>query len=103
MWNVDYDYPLAKFNHSSIVTCVSFCHETDAEDEEKFVSGCLDKYIRIWSISKKKVIDYTNMKEYITSISYFPTGDMIVVGTHNGRCSVYDCKVIISYKIFLFV
>ncbi len=95
MWNVDYDYPIAKFNHSSIVTCVCFYPNIDPENEEedKFVSGCLDKYIRIWSITKNKVIDYTNIKEYITSISYLPTGDMLVVGTHNGRCSVYDCQV----------
>ncbi len=95
MWNIDYEYPLAKFNHSSIVTCVCFCplKMNEEDDEDKFISGCLDKYIRIWSISKNKVIDYTNIKEYITSISYFPTGDMIIVGTHNGRCSVYDCFV----------
>lgn len=44
---------------------------------------------------KNKVIDYINMKEYITAIAYFPTGDMISIGTHNGRCSIYDCKVCI--------
>lgn len=63
------------------------------EDDEIFVTGCLDKIIRIWSPLKNKVLDYINMKEYITSVAYFPTGDMIAIGTHNGRCSIYDCKV----------
>jgi WD40 repeat protein len=108
MWNLDLEVPAAKFNHSSIVTCICFypVQENETDEDEKFVSGCLDKYIRIWSITKNnhRVVDYTNIKEYITAIAYFPTGDMIVIGTHNGRCSVYDTKVIffiINFYLFI--
>jgi WD40 repeat protein len=93
LWDLSSDSPIAKFNHSSIVTSICFCSTMDADEEEKFVSGCLDKFIRIWSCTTHKVIDYINIKEYITAVSYFPTGDMIAIGTHNGRCSIYDCKV----------
>jgi WD40 repeat protein len=53
----------------------------------------MDKIIRIWSPKRNKVLDYINMKEYITSISYFPSGDMILVGSHNGKCAIYDINV----------
>jgi WD40 repeat protein len=49
-------------------------------------------------LKKNKVLDYINIKEYITAISYLPTGDMFVVGTHNGRCSIYDCKPKLRYN-----
>ncbi len=88
MWNIDSESPIAKFNHSSVVSCISFC--PNKEKEEIFVTGCLDKYIRIWSISSKTLLEYINLKDYITAISFSPTGDMIVVGTHNGKCSVYN-------------
>lgn len=67
-------------------------------DNDLFISGCLDKIIRIWSIKRNKVVDYINIKEYITALSYFPTGDMVAVGTHNGRCSIYDCKPKLKYN-----
>jgi WD40 repeat protein len=96
MWNINNSGPVMKFVHSSVVTSISFCPVMG--DDEKFASGCLDKIIRIWSPKQNKVLDYINMKEYITAISYFPTGDMIAIGTHDGKCSIYDCKPKLRYN-----
>jgi WD40 repeat protein len=58
-----------------------------------FVSGSLDKIIRIWNIHRKKVIDYINTQDYITAITYSPTGNNIFVGFHNGKCSNFEVNV----------
>ena len=68
-------------------------------NDEYFITGCLDKYIRVWSCTTGKVVSYKNIDEYITAVTYFPTGDMIAIGTHNGKCSIFDCKVTLNFKI----
>jgi WD40 repeat protein len=64
-----------------------------------FVSGCFDKIVRIWNPERAKVVDYINVQEYITAVSFFPTGDHIAVGSHTGRCSIYEVNV---KKIIIF-
>lgn len=57
------------------------------------MSGCLDKIVRVWDISKRKVTDYINVTDLITSISFFPDGNQIVVGFHNGKVNIFDLYV----------
>jgi WD40 repeat protein len=101
MWNIESDYPVKKFLHSSTVTSVSFCPLQETDSDEYFITGCLDKYIRVWNCSTGKVVSYKNIEEYITAVTYFPNGDMIAVGTHNGKCSIFDCKVLNIHIIIL--
>lgn len=99
MWDIHQDNSLMKFEHSAMVTCISFCPIVICyfnylkSDDEIFVSGCFDKIVRIWNPTKGKVVDYINLQEYITAISYFPTGDLIIVGSHLGKCSIYETVV----------
>jgi hypothetical protein len=44
-------------------------------------------------MTKKKVTDYINVKDLITSIAFFPDGNKIAVGFHNGKVSTYDLFV----------
>ena len=48
------------------------------------------------------MLDYINIQDYITSIAYFPSGESIAVGTQNGKCSIYDCKVKNQKNTFCF-
>jgi WD40 repeat protein len=101
MWHIDSENPIQKFHHSSTVTSVSFCPIKESDHDEYFITGCLDKYIRVWSCTTGKVVSYKNIEEYITAVTYFPTGDMIAIGTHNGKCSIFDCKVKkINYNLY---
>jgi len=86
MWDINKENSSIKFAHSNMVTCVAFC----LNDENFFVSGCLDKIIRIWDTRKNKVVDYINVQDLITSISFFPSGNQIAVGFHNGKISTFD-------------
>jgi WD40 repeat protein len=54
-----------------------------------------DKIVRVWDIKKKKVIDYINVKDLITSIAYFPSGNQVAIGFHNGKVNVFDLNVLI--------
>ena len=117
---------IESFEHTKIVTCISF----SPTDKYKFVTGCLDKFVRIWDIHnildraynksnnnnlenenildnnsidniensinldklKKYNILYFNIEDKITAISYFPSGDKIAIGTHNGKIIIYEIK-----------
>ena len=110
LWNVNLEEQKAKiecFNHEKIVTSVSF----SPTEKSIFITGCLDKIIRIWDISslldendskninqkkfdinEKYNKDYFNIEEKITSLNYFPSGDGMAIGTHNGKLIIYELK-----------
>lgn len=71
-----------------MVTCITF-----SPNEDYFISGCLDKIIRVWEIKKKKVIDYINVQDLITSITNFPNGHLVAIGFHNGKVNFYETIV----------
>ena len=115
---------IESFEHTKIVTCISF----SPIDEYKFVTGSLDKFVRIWdfhnaldlshsqasdnhlnndhhsldnknnenSITLDKLKKYNklyfNIEGKITAINYFPSGDKIAIGTHNGKVVIYEIK-----------
>jgi len=41
---------------------------------------------------KKYIFQYFNIEEKITAISFYPTGDKIVIGTHNGKIIIYEIR-----------
>ncbi len=45
------------------------------------------------------MIDHHNISEYVTAITYSPSGDIIVVGTHNGICKVFDFNPKIRFSL----
>ena len=112
LWNVnllEQNAKIQSFNHEKIVTCVLF----SPTEKNIFITGCLDKVIRIWDISsildeneskdniKSKKYDdiykqfnkeYFNIEEKITSLNYYPKGDEIAIGTHNGKLLILELK-----------
>ena len=110
LWNVNLPEKLSKiecFNHEKIVTCVSF----SPTEKNIFITGCLDKIIRIWDITNipiekddnKKINknintfekynkDYFNIEEKITSLNFSPSGKEIIIGTHNGKIIKYESR-----------
>ena len=111
LWNINLSQQNSKiecFNHEKIVTCVSF----SPTEKNIFITGCLDKIVRIWniqniSIEESKTNDinsnnidiyekynkeYFNIEEKITSISFDPRGKEILIGTHNGKIIKYELK-----------
>lgn len=52
------------------VTCIHF----NPMDDDFFVSGSLDAKVRIWNIPSRHVVDWTDIHEMVTAVSYTPDG-----------------------------
>jgi len=52
------------------VTCI----QSNPVDERYFVSGSIDGKVRVWDVSKSRVVDWADKKDIITAVSYQPDG-----------------------------
>ena len=95
---------IQKYKHDDYVTCVQF----SPTDENIFITGCFDKYIRIYKINDDNKVNkknknmkdisrtitdsfgFFNIADKITSLSFYPNGSKIAIGTINGKIHVYD-------------
>ena len=53
-----------------------------------FVTGSFDSKLRMWSISKQKIIMFKQTLGPISAVSFSPSGKMIAVGLLDGICSL---------------
>nr|GMD70188.1 WD repeat-containing protein 44-like [Ipomoea batatas] len=49
-----------------------------------------DGKVRLWEVQRCRVIDWTDVKEIVTAVCYFPDGKGGVVGSMDGNCIFYD-------------
>lgn len=52
------------------VTCIQF----NPADENYFISGSIDGKVRIWGIREQRVIDWADIRDVISAISYKQDG-----------------------------
>lgn len=97
LWDISKSEYIFKFDHLSIVTCITFCPNVIfiiiKQNDEYFATGCIDKIIRIFSSKKRTIVDYKNVDDLITAIEYSPTSEHLVVGCHNGKCEIFKFDV----------
>ncbi|KAL6650633.1 hypothetical protein ACP70R_009558 [Stipagrostis hirtigluma subsp. patula] len=86
LWKAGCDGCLAVFKHKDYVTCVQF----NPIDERYFISGSIDGKVRIWDVLDKRVTDWADTRNIITTLSYQPDGKGFIVGTFTGACRFYD-------------
>ncbi|KAL5207225.1 hypothetical protein ABZP36_031660 [Zizania latifolia] len=86
LWHMSSTYCLKTFSHSDYVTCIQF----NPIDDKYFISGSLDKKVRIWSVQKREIVDWIDLHEMITAACYTPDGQGVLIGSHKGKCHVYD-------------
>ncbi|XP_022922217.1 WD repeat-containing protein 44-like isoform X1 [Cucurbita moschata] len=85
LWRLGSDDCLRVFSHSNYVTCVHF----NPMDENYFISGSIDGKIRIWGIPCSQVVDWIDIREIVTAVSYHPDGQGGIVGSINGTCRFF--------------
>ncbi|KAL7102101.1 hypothetical protein ACP275_08G098300 [Erythranthe tilingii] len=88
LWRAGSDKCLGVFDHSNYVTCVQF----NPVDENHFISGSIDGKVRVWGIHKKRVEDWANARDIVTTVCYQPNGKGFVVGSVSGTCRFYESK-----------
>ncbi|KAK7369469.1 hypothetical protein VNO80_11508 [Phaseolus coccineus] len=65
---------LSVFHHNDYVTCIQF----NPVDENYFISGSIDGKVRIWGIREERVIDWANIRDVVSAISYQEDGKLEV-------------------------
>ncbi|KAL2521326.1 Transducin/WD40 repeat-like superfamily protein [Forsythia ovata] len=86
LWRVGSDECLGVFHHSNYVTCVQF----NPGDENYFISGSVDGKVRIFGVTKRRVVRWANVRDVVTAICYQPNGKGFVVGSLSGACRFYE-------------
>ncbi|KAI5384222.1 autophagy-related protein 16 isoform X1 [Lathyrus oleraceus] len=84
-WKIGCDQCLCVFPHKDFVTCIQF----NPVDENYFISGSIDGKVRIWGICEERVIDWADIRDVISAISYQQDGKGFVVGSVTGTCRFY--------------
>ena len=74
------------FKHANLVASVDF-HPTD---DRYFISGGLDKKLRLWNITDGRVKDWAQAPEVITSTRFTPDGKYAVCGLLRGQVYLYE-------------
>lgn len=62
-------------------------HDIESQNDTKIIDSEM-KDLKL----KKYIYQYFNIEEKITAISFYPTGDKIVIGTHNGKIIIYEIR-----------
>ena len=93
VWDVNTGNELKRFvGHTDHVTAIVFF-----PNEEKIVSGSLDKTIRMWDINNKmQVKKFKNKKIIVKCVEFFPNGKMFATGS----AKLWDESSPIAIKIW---
>ncbi|GAB2293944.1 hypothetical protein Dimus_028158 [Dionaea muscipula] len=86
LWHVGCDDCLKIFSHNNYVTCAQF----NPVDDNYFISGSIDGKVRIWEISGGHVVNWADIKDIVTAVSYRPDGKGGIVGTLTGYCHLFN-------------
>ncbi|KAM1407542.1 hypothetical protein ACFX2F_002107 [Malus domestica] len=86
LWQVGCGSCLKVFSHSNYVTSVQF----NPVDENYFISGSIDGKVRIWGISCCQVVDWSDIRDIVTVVCYYPDGQGGIVGSMTGSCHFYN-------------
>lgn len=57
---------------ATTVTCIQF----DPVDNGYFITGSIDGKIRKWGVSESRVIEWTDVRDIVTAVSYRPNGQV---------------------------
>ena len=74
------------FKHANLVASVAF----HPNDERYFISGGIDKKLRLWSITDGRVKDWAQAPDVITAVRFTPDGKYAVAGLFRGQVYFYD-------------
>lgn len=74
------------FKHANLVASVDF----HPSDDRYFISGGLDKKLRLWNITDGRVKDWAQAPEVITATRFTPDGKYAVCGLLRGQVYLYE-------------
>jgi len=91
LWDLLKERHVEIFEHSDVPTKVAFNPDLD----NLFVTGSLDKTMRLWNIDQKsKPLDTQLTQDHITALCFSHEGERLVVGLATGQCVIYSCDLL---------
>ncbi|CAN0051625.1 unnamed protein product [Choristocarpus tenellus] len=79
---------LGVYKHPDCVTSVVF----HPRDDRIMMTGCFDKYLRLWNVQQKRVLNWTQCPDIITTTNFSPDGQLAVGGLFDGRVIFYHTQ-----------
>lgn len=95
LWHPSRSECLAVFRHLDFVTGIAF----HPRDDRLFLSGSLDRRLRLWSIESRKVLSWHELgpANLITAVSFNSNGKVAIAGTSNAQLVFFDCTKGLQY------
>eukprot|EP00891_Asterochloris_glomerata_P003295 jgi/Astpho2/3295/e_gw1.00054.81.1_t len=87
LWHISMDDCLRTFKHTDFVTALDF----HPNDDKHFLSGSIDGKVRMWNVPAQAVVDYADVHEMVTAVTFSLDGSKACVGTMKGKCRFYRC------------
>ncbi|KAL7547184.1 hypothetical protein ACHAWF_016593 [Thalassiosira exigua] len=81
------------FKHANLVASVAF----HPHDDRLFISGGIDKKLRLWDITDGRVKDWAQSPDVITAARFTPDGRYAVAGLFHGQVYFYDMNNRLKY------
>lgn len=60
-------------------------------DENFFMSGSIDGKVRIWDVSRCRVVDYTDIRDIVTAVCYRPDAKVLLKDFSFPYCLMISC------------
>jgi len=79
---------LRTFDHPDFVTSVTF----HPKNGRIFLSGSLDNKLRLWSLRDARVFSFSDVRGFITCVSFSADGSAAMAGTYDGKCTFFSVE-----------
>ncbi|EGG12631.1 uncharacterized protein MELLADRAFT_114823 [Melampsora larici-populina 98AG31] len=95
VWEVESGLEVKQCIHTDFVTTIS----SDPNDENYFLSGSIDRKLRLWNLTDSKVVAWTGLPDCITSVGFSnsSTAPLAYAGLYSGKVTSFNPRTL---KIF---
>eukprot|EP01084_Bolivina_argentea_P293286 504390_1 len=88
LWHTSRTRCLCLFQHSDIVTSVTF----HPNEDYLFLSGSFDSRLRLWNILEHRVVDWVQVPTLVTCTTFSVNGKFAIAGLYDGQCFFYSTQ-----------
>ncbi|KAH9807749.1 WD40-repeat-containing domain protein [Melampsora americana] len=92
VWDVESGLEVKQCIHTDFVTSIS----SDPNDENYFLSGSIDRKLRLWNLLDSKVVAWTGLPDCITSVGFSNsnTASLAYAGLYSGKVTSFNPRTL---------
>jgi WD40 repeat protein len=61
------------------------------------MTGCFDEKLRVYNLRERELVHLFDTKFMITSLCFGNDGNIVIIGTYDGKCIIYSFDSIDVY------